>query len=453
MNFDDDDKLLTRFAGFAGNVNNMLGAGIFSTPGIVWQKVGSPGAALILWILGGFISMCGSLTYVEFGVITLESGGEVAFFKKAFPRPQRLMSHVFSFVWVSAIRPTSLAAVLQAFSQYFLFTILQHPNENEKIENFEKYCNDVRGFQKKLHSSDIQSLDFWIIKAIGTTPTTPDVASALISVNSLDEFKNPRRNLKYSNSLSVLVVTILYTLINAAFITVLQPDEVIKFGKDPNEVIAGFFGKRIFGDIFSRVLTLLVSLSAFGAASSMTWSGSRVIVASAKDNLLPFFPVYLERLHPDYLTPFNALLAQFIWSVIVFIAIGAFSTDSFKVLSDFDIYLVWIFYFCASVGLLWLKYKQPNLHRSFTVWWGLTVIFMLSAVFIIIGNTMTPGKTQYSDDTGILGCQEDPANPPEYIKVILSIGFIIAGAISWYFMDYRNPLPDQPIPETRAVSF
>ncbi|CAJ0840467.1 3238_t:CDS:2 [Entrophospora sp. SA101] len=39
---------------------------------------------------------------------------------------------------------------------------------------------------------------------------------------------------------------------------------------------------------------------------------------------------------------------------------------------------------------------------------------------------MTPDKTQYSDDTGILGCQEDTANPPEYIKVILSIVFIIA---------------------------
>ncbi|CAJ0640393.1 14310_t:CDS:10 [Entrophospora sp. SA101] len=384
MNFGNEKSLsvppslLTRFAGFAGNVNNMLGAGIFSTPGIVWQKVGSPGATLILWILGGFISMCGSLTYVEFGLITLESGGEVAFFKKAFPKPKRLMSHIFSFVWV---RPTSLAAVLQAFSQYFLFTILQHPNENEKIENFEKYCNDVRGFQKQLHSSDIQSLDFWRIKAIDT-------------------------------------------LINAAFITVLQPDEVIKFGKDPNEVIAGFFGKRIFGDIFSRVLTLLVSLSAFGAASSMTWSGSRVIVASARDDLLPFFPVYLRQLHDDYLTPFNALLAQFIWSVIVFIAVGAFSTDSFKVLSDFNIYLVWIFYLCASIGLLWLKYKKPNLHRSFTVWWGLTVIFMLSAVFIIIGNTMTPDKTQYSDDTGILGCQEDTANPPEYIKSLYTPVFI-----------------------------
>ncbi|CAJ0757309.1 14091_t:CDS:2 [Entrophospora sp. SA101] len=178
----------------------------------------------------------------------------------------------------------------------------------------------------------------------------------------------------------------------------------------------------------------------------MTWSGSRVIVASARDDLLPFFPVYLRQLHDDYLTPFNALLAQFIWSVIVFIAVGAFSTDSFKVLSDFNIYLVWIFYLCASIGLLWLKYKKPNLHRSFTVWWGLTVIFMLSAVFIIIGNTMTPDKTQYSDDTGILGCQEDTANPPEYIKVILSIVFIIAGAIAWYFMDYRRPLPDQPIP-------
>jgi amino acid transporter len=42
-------------------------AGIFTTPGIIWKTVGSPGITLLLFIFGGIISMFGSLCYVEVG--------------------------------------------------------------------------------------------------------------------------------------------------------------------------------------------------------------------------------------------------------------------------------------------------------------------------------------------------------------------------------------------------
>ncbi|CAG8725662.1 14259_t:CDS:2, partial [Cetraspora pellucida] len=38
-------------------INLIVGTGIFITPGSIWRLVQSPGAALILWIVGGFINL------------------------------------------------------------------------------------------------------------------------------------------------------------------------------------------------------------------------------------------------------------------------------------------------------------------------------------------------------------------------------------------------------------
>ncbi|CAJ0753844.1 13002_t:CDS:10 [Entrophospora sp. SA101] len=370
-----DQKILTTFSGFAGNVNNMLGSGIYSTPGIVWQTVNSPGVALIIWIYGGFVSLCGSLTYVEFGTITLESGGETGFFKKAFPKPKLLISYLFSFAWICAIRPASLGAVLQVLAQHFLFVVIPHPPENTGNTTVDEheYCQASEKFHRQLHPNNDWGLEFWTLKIIGiialsiitfyhifsnvwasrinqapavvkmltltviisigfvqlvrTDVSKPNwqnpfyvtenlsfssVAGALISVYSLDEFKDPKGRLIYSNSLSVTVVTILYTLTNVAFITVVNSKDVNRHGKDFNEVIAGNFAKEIGGEKFGRALSFFVALSAFGAASSMTW----------------------RFLDDKKYTPRNALLAQFIWCVMVFVILGgAFSSDPFKTLA------------------------------------------------------------------------------------------------------------------------
>ncbi|CAJ0877191.1 22529_t:CDS:10, partial [Entrophospora sp. SA101] len=467
---ESNQKILTTFAGFAGNVNNMLGSvSIYSTPGIVWQTVDSPGIALILWIFGGFISSCGSLTYVEFGTITLESGGETGFFKKAFPEPRLLASYLFSFAWICAIRPASLGAALQTVAQYFLFAIIPHPPKDTNAEN---YCQELYQFHQRLNPNNewgilkiigiaalaiitlyhmlsnglankinqalavVKMLTLIVIIIIGFVQLIrtdiskpnwqnpfqdienlklPNLASALISVffayngwnnlnYSLDEFKDPKGKLVYSNSLSVTVVTILYALTNVAFITVVKSEDVNKPGKDFNELIAGTFAKEIGGEDFARVLSFFVALSAFGAVSSMTW-----------------------RFHHKRYTPYNALLVQFVWCVMVFVILGgAFSSDAFKLLSDFATYFAWIFYFLASVGLLWLRYKEPEILRPFKVWIVLTVILVCSAIFIIIGNAIELDM-QPTHLTPNAVCQEDAKTIKNYIKSIICIGCLIVG--------------------------
>ena len=79
-------------------MNDVIGSGIVTTPGDVLKAVKSPVIALILWVIGGIISMAGSLTYVELGTMGKVSGGETKYLQMAYPKPKSMMSYVFSFM-------------------------------------------------------------------------------------------------------------------------------------------------------------------------------------------------------------------------------------------------------------------------------------------------------------------------------------------------------------------
>src|SRR6266540_5913239 len=93
-----DESLLGVVYGIGMNVNNVLGSGIVTTPGIIWNSVKHPGIVLLLWFIGGFVSMAGSLSYVELGAMHKISGGETKYLQTVYPDPKLMMSYLFSFM-------------------------------------------------------------------------------------------------------------------------------------------------------------------------------------------------------------------------------------------------------------------------------------------------------------------------------------------------------------------
>ncbi|CAB4467029.1 unnamed protein product [Rhizophagus irregularis] len=115
---DKQNKIFGVAYGIGLNINNVIGSGIVTTLGIIWNMVNSPGTVLLLWLIGGIVSMAGSLSYVELGVIHKISGGERKYLQTAYPKPKILMSYLFSFTHIFAIRN-----YLQSAAQYSWFTI------------------------------------------------------------------------------------------------------------------------------------------------------------------------------------------------------------------------------------------------------------------------------------------------------------------------------------------
>jgi amino acid transporter len=93
-------KILGVVFGIGMNVNNVIGSGIVTTPGIIWKAIKSPGIVLLLWLIGGIINMSGSLSYVELGAFHRISGGETKYLQTAYPRPKLMMSYLFSFMFI-----------------------------------------------------------------------------------------------------------------------------------------------------------------------------------------------------------------------------------------------------------------------------------------------------------------------------------------------------------------
>src|SRR3989442_12342286 len=56
-------------------VSLVIGMGIFRTPVVAASKAGTPAIFFLAWLTGGFVALCGALTYAEIGSRYPVTGG------------------------------------------------------------------------------------------------------------------------------------------------------------------------------------------------------------------------------------------------------------------------------------------------------------------------------------------------------------------------------------------
>jgi L-type amino acid transporter 9 len=98
--------------GFALLISIVIGSGVFSSPGPVDANVPSPGAALLVWLLGGVLAWTGALTMAELGTAFPGEGG-------IQPYLSYIYGEVFGFMaawsWIVATMPATLAILSIVF--------------------------------------------------------------------------------------------------------------------------------------------------------------------------------------------------------------------------------------------------------------------------------------------------------------------------------------------------
>ena len=123
---------LKRKMGLTGAVNfivcNMIGSGIFISPGRVIQGAGSVGLSLVFWALAGLLVIFASLSNAELGVLIPKSGGEHAYFSQGFRRFHPfwgpLPAFLYAWLVILLLRPVSSAVTCLAIAGYTLRPIL-----------------------------------------------------------------------------------------------------------------------------------------------------------------------------------------------------------------------------------------------------------------------------------------------------------------------------------------
>jgi APA family basic amino acid/polyamine antiporter len=65
-------------------IADMIGAGIFTTSGLLLTELGSPILMIALWAVGGLLALCGALCYGALGAAMPRAGGEYVYLSRQF---------------------------------------------------------------------------------------------------------------------------------------------------------------------------------------------------------------------------------------------------------------------------------------------------------------------------------------------------------------------------------
>lgn len=376
-------------------IANMIGAGIFTTSGLLMENLRHPLILLLLWVAGGIVALCGALSYGELGAAFPHAGGEYLFLSRLFhPLLGFLSGWVSFFVGFSA--PIAASAI--GFSEYFTrgfpqiltwgeVTVLLNPGLLKKIyavliiviftlihirgiELGSRVQNVltlikiglilsliILGFASEkgnwAHFSQAESSAFgfkslkiwglslmWIMFAYSGWNASAYVGS---------EIKSPAKNLPLSLLLGTGIVTLLYLGLNLFYVYAISPENmrgVISVG--------GLAVGNLFGKSWESFFSLLISFALFSSLSAFIILGPRVYYSMAKDG---YFFKFVSHIHPLFRVPAKSVLLQGLVAAIIVLS------GSFEQILTYMGFSLGIFPILAVVGVFKLRHKSQSIFK------------------------------------------------------------------------------------------
>lgn len=105
-------KQLNAYNGYALLIGCIIGSGVFASPAAVDTNVPSPGAALLVWIVGGLLAWTGAATLAELGTTFPGDGGVQEYLKYIYGD---FAGFLAAWTWVVAIMPSTLSILSIVF--------------------------------------------------------------------------------------------------------------------------------------------------------------------------------------------------------------------------------------------------------------------------------------------------------------------------------------------------
>lgn len=211
------------------------------------------------------------------------------------------------------------------------------------------------------------------------------------------EVKNPQRNIPLSLFFGTLIVTVLYILVNVAYMMLL-PVKGIPGGTDviqrgimfaSNDRVATAATALIFGNAAVIIMALLIMISTFGANNGTILSGARLYYAMAKDGVFFKKAGTLNRNK----VPGFALIIQGVWASVLCLS------GSFNQLLEYATFSSLLFYVVTIAGLFILRKTQPDAERPYKAL-GYPII---PAIYILVAGAICVDLLIYKTATCGIG--------------------------------------------------
>ena len=336
-------------------VANMIGAGIFTTSGIMAANLPNSGWVILCWLLGGFIALAGALCYAELATRMPEEGAEYVYLKKIYHPSLGFLTGWTSFV-VGFSVPVAASAIgfssylyaglsdqLSAISDFnmivlhkltaiiiiLLFTWLhfQGIRVGAGVQN-------VLTILKVLLVLGLATLGMlmgdgdWSQISLVTNESSGRIAigTSMILVGFAysgwnasayiaGELKNPKKNIALSLVLGTSIVILIYIAINL-FIFYAVPFSDVKGILTIGEAAS----IRAFGPWMGKGISVLIGFVLLSSLSAYIIIGPRLYYAMAKDRL--FFP-FAAKINPRHGVPGISIVIQGVLAVFM-VMVGSF---------------------------------------------------------------------------------------------------------------------------------
>ena len=94
---------------------SMIGSGIFIVSADISRQVGAPGWLLVVWLITGFLTIVGALSYGELAAMMPKAGGQYVYLREAY---SPLWGFLYGWTLFLVIQTATIAAVAVAFGRY-----------------------------------------------------------------------------------------------------------------------------------------------------------------------------------------------------------------------------------------------------------------------------------------------------------------------------------------------
>ncbi len=108
-------RALTLFDAIMLVTGSMIGSGIFIVSADIARQVGSAGWLLVVWLITGFITTAGAVSYGELAAMFPKVGGQYVYLREAFGR---LVAFLYGWTLFLVIQTGVIAAVAVAFAKF-----------------------------------------------------------------------------------------------------------------------------------------------------------------------------------------------------------------------------------------------------------------------------------------------------------------------------------------------
>jgi len=436
-------KRLNLFDSTAIVVGSMIGSGIFIVSSDVSRQVGAPGWLMAAWLIAGFLTVVGALSYGELAGMYPKAGGQYVYLKEAF---NPLTGFLYGWTLFLVIQTGTIAAVGMAFAK-FLGVIIPQVSEGvtwlqigffkfgpvqviailsilvltwintRGIESGKKVQNaftsgkvlllvgfiiiglafaanspaihiNMAGFWDAGHMKDGQWIPisgFALIAALGMA-----MVGTLFSSDAWNnitftagEVINPKKNIPLSLFLGTLMVTIMYLLANLVYLSVLplrgDPAGATVAQRGIQYALNDRLGTAVISSVFGNYAAII--MAGFIVISTFGCNNGLILAGARVYYAMSKDGIFFSKVGElnSKGVPAKGLLYQGIWASLLCLS------GTYGQLLDYVIFAVLIFYVLTISGIFVLRKKRPDIERPYRAFGYpvIPVIYILLASLIM----------------------------------------------------------------------